>query len=131
MKGHFHCSYNINYHLVLVTKYKKKCLSEDINKNLKITFEKLLTKWESNLLEFRGESDHIHLIFNSNPTVQPSKLVNTLKTVSSRYIRRDFKLFLEKFYTEPIFWSRAYCLVSVGGEENEIVEKYIQRQGNH
>jgi len=58
-------------------------------------------------------------------------MVNTLKTVSSRLIRKKFKNHLDKYYLEPIFWSRSYCIISTGEASIEIVKKYIQNQGKN
>lgn len=63
------------------------------------------------------------------PDVAPSRLVNTLKTVSSRLIRRDYKEHLEKFYCQkPVFWTGAYCIISTGGAPLEVIKKYIESQ---
>ncbi len=63
------------------------------------------------------------------PDVAPSRLVNTLKTVSSRLIRRDYKEHLEKFYYQkPVLWTGAYCIISTGGAPLEIIKKYIESQ---
>ncbi|MDJ0577529.1 MAG: IS200/IS605 family transposase, partial [Xenococcaceae cyanobacterium MO_234.B1] len=76
-----------------------------------------------------AESDHCHLLVELYPDVAPSKLVNTLKTVSSRLIRRDYKEHLEKFYHQkPVFWTGAYCIISTGGAPLEIIKEYIESQ---
>lgn len=96
--------------------------------SLNDTFSRLAQSWESELLEFNGEADHVHLLFSLNPKVQPSKLVNNLKTVSSRLIRRDFGEYLQRFYREPIFWSRSYCMISCGGAPLSVIKQYIEQQ---
>lgn len=66
--------------------------------------------------EFKGELDHVHLLISVNPKVQPSKLVNNLKTVSSRLIRKEYAEHFNQVYRgKPIFWSRSYCIISCGG----------------
>lgn len=80
------------------------------------------------MCEFNGESDNIHLLISISPTVQPSKLVNNLKTVSSRLMRKEFSERLERVYSKPVFWSRSYCLVSCGGAPLEIIKQYIENQ---
>ena len=72
--------------------------------------------------------DHCHLLVEMYPDVAPSRLVNTLKTVSSRLIRRDYKEHLDKFYRKPTFWTGAYCIISTGGAPLEIVKQYIESQ---
>lgn len=88
-----------------------------------------IEKWEGEVIEFNGEADHVHLLLSLNPKVQPSKLVNNLKTVSSRLIRKDFGEHLAKAYWgKPIFWSRSYCLISCGGAPISVLKQYIQQQ---
>lgn len=87
-----------------------------------------LGKWGCELCEFNGERDHVHLLLSAPPTVQPSKLVNNLKTVSSRLIRKEFQEQLKKVYWKPVFWSRSYCIVSCGGAPLEIIKQYIENQ---
>ncbi len=128
LKKLHHCIYDLKYHLVLVTKYRKKCISSAILKRLKEHFERLLELWECELLEVNGEEDHLHLLVGLNPKVQPSKLVNNLKTVTARLIRKEFAKELKPYYWKPVFWSRSYCLVSVGGAPLSVLKQYIKNQ---
>src|SRR5262249_31619604 len=57
-----------------------------------------------------------------------SVLVNNLKTVSSRLIRRDFKAIISKVYWKPVFWHRSYCIVTAGGAPLEVIRRYIEEQ---
>ena len=124
-----HCVYNLKYHLVLVTKYRRKCITAPIIIRLKEIFTELCRKWECNLIEFNGEPDHIHILLELNPKIALSTFINNLKTVSSRYIRRDFKAHLAKFYYKnPIFWSRSYCILSCGGAPLSVIKQYIEQQ---
>lgn len=92
-------------------------------------FAATLQKWEGALIEFNGEADHIHALICVNPKTQPSKLVNNLKTVSSRLIRKEFSSHVQKVYRDqPIFWSRSYCLISCGGAPISVLKQYIQQQ---
>lgn len=92
-------------------------------------FSSTLKKWEGELLEFNGEADHVHLLISVNPKVQPSKLVNNLKTVSSRLLRKEFGEHLNQVYRgKPIFWSRSYCIISCGGAPISVLKQYIQQQ---
>jgi putative transposase len=125
-----HCVFSLHSHLVLVTKYRRKAITKDMLERLRVIFQETLEKWQSELIEFNGEADHVHLLFQTNPTVQLSKLVNNLKTVSSRLIRKDFSRHLNRIYWKPVFWHRSYCLISAGGATVEILRKYIEEQGS-
>lgn len=124
----YHCVYSLKYHLVLVTKYRRKCITNEILTRLKGVFDDLCQKWECQLLEFNGEADHVHLLLSLNPKVCLSNFVNNLKTVSSRRIRSEFSDQLSVVYRKPVFWSRSYCILSCGGAPLEVIRQYIENQ---
>lgn len=129
LKHLFHCTFNLNYHLVIVTKYRRKCITSKMLDRLKTICTLLTQKWECELLEFNGEADHIHLLLSLNPKVAPSTFVNNLKTVSSRLIRKEFQEHLNKIYwKKPVFWSRSYCILSCGGAPLSVIKQYIEQQ---
>lgn len=129
LRSHHHCVYDLHFHLVLVTKYRKKCLSKEIIGQLETICRNLCEKWDVGLEEFGAESDHIHLLLEFHPNIMPSKFINNLKTVSSRLIRRDFSAHLTKFYWKKVLWTRAYCFLSTGGVTIDVIKKYIEKQG--
>jgi putative transposase len=72
-------------------------------------------------LEFNGEADHVHLLL--------SLFVNNLKTVTSRYIRKELGSELKQYYwNKPVFWSRSYCIISCGGAPLSVIKQYIEQQ---
>lgn len=87
-KSNRHSIYNLKYHLVVITKYRHKCINKEILADLKEIFTNLIEGKNGSLIEFNGEADHVHLLFEVPPQVELAKLVNTLKTVSSRLIRK-------------------------------------------
>lgn len=128
LKQLFHCTYSINVHLVLVTKYRKKCISQKMLDYLHTEFFRIIAHWGCELIEFNGERDHVHLLIRMNPKVAPATFVNNIKTVTSRLIRRDFKKELSAFYRKPVFWSRSYCILSCGGAPLSVIKQYIEQQ---
>lgn len=130
LRSHSHCVYNLQYHLVLVTKYRKKCLKENIIQRAKEITEKLCSEYDIELVEFGGEEDHLHLLLSMHPNIMPSKFINSLKTVTSRFLRKEFSEHFRKYYWKPVLWTRAYCLISTGGATIETIRKYIENQGN-
>ena len=125
-----HCVFSLQFHLVIVTKYRRKAITKEMLEWLRVIFRETLEKWSCELIEFNGEADHVQLLIQTNPTVQLSKLINNLKTVSSRLIRRDFGGYLSRIYRKPEFWHRSYCLISSGGATIERLRKYIEEQGS-
>ena len=124
-----HAVYKLQYHLIIVTKYRHPVINKDINNRLKEIAKRVLEeKWNCTILEIETEKDHIHIAFETNPQTQLSKLVNNFKTVSSRLIRKEFKEHIEKYYWKNFFWSPSYCILSVGGAPIEIIKEYIKNQ---
>ena len=128
LKSHHHCVYKLTFHLVLVTKYRKTCFTDEILNRLKEIVTDLCQKWEVELLEFNGEADHVHLLLDMHPNIMPSKFINNLKTVTSRLIRKEFSDHLTKYYWQPVLWTRAYCLLTTGGTTIDTIRQYIEKQ---
>ena len=87
-----------------------------------------MTQWEGSLIEFNGETDHVHLLSQYNPQTQLSKLINNLKTVSSRYLRKEFPDEVNKYYWTTVFWTSGYWIASCGGVSVEQIKRYVQSQ---
>ncbi len=78
-----------------------------------------------------GESNHIHVLFEAIPSIDLSKLVNNLKTVSSRLMRKEYAEHLRRFYwsEKPMFWGGSYALITVGTQAPlEKLIAYVQNQ---
>jgi len=118
----------MHYHLVLVTKYRRRCITQEMANFLAVQYDRLLQKWDCKLLEVNGEPDHMHLLISVNPKILPAKLVNMLKTSTSRMVRNRFSEHLSRYYWKPVFYSRSYCLVTCGGAPLDIVKQYLEKQ---
>lgn len=129
LRSHYHCVFNIKAHLVLVTAFRRPVISSAILSDLETHIRRVCEMSDVAVLEFSGESDHIHLLIEMHPNIMPSKLINSIKTVSSRMVRKDHWNEVKKMLCGEKFWSRAYCLISVGdGGTTEVIKQYIQNQ---
>ena len=125
-----HSCYLLRYHLILVTKYRHPVLTGAIREDLlKLVHNIVENKWGCPIIAVNTEMDHIHVLFSAAPQVQLSVLVNNLKTVSSREIRKHHSEELKPYYWKPYFWSDSYFIGSVGDTTEEIVSAYIEEQG--
>ena len=123
-----HRVFLMHVHLVFVTKYRRKAFTKEVIDFMKPIFEKVCNDFEAELVEFDGESDHIHLLVNYPPKVSISKLVNSLKGVSSRKVRQHkFQSVKEKPWGDSL-WSPSYFAGSCGGASLDVVKKYIEQQ---
>jgi putative transposase len=128
LKTLFHGVFSLHLHLVVVTKYRRRCIDAPILARLSEIFGNLCERWDCELLEFNGEPDHVHLLLSVNPKVAPSVLVNNFKTVSSRLIRKEFAMQVGRVDRKPVFWSRSYCVVSCGGAPLSVLKQYVEGQ---
>jgi len=121
------CVFNLHVHLVFVTKYRKKIFNREHIDALKIIFEKVCGDFESELIEVDGERDHVHLLINYPPKHSISTLVNSLKGVSSRMLRKKYPE-IRNFYWKGVLWSPSYFAASCGGAPISIIRQYIEQQ---
>jgi putative transposase len=96
--------------------------------SMRNVFHSVCSDFESSLVEFDGEKDHVHLLVNYPPKVSISKLVNSLKGVSSRILRRDFNRDIGRMLYKGVLWSPSYFAGSCRGAPLEIVKQYIKDQ---
>lgn len=80
------------------------------------------------LREFNGETDHVHLLVQYPPNVALSRLVNSLKGVSSRRLRQEFAAHIRRYLWGEHFWSPSYFAGSCGGAPLSIIKDYIEQQ---
>lgn len=119
---------DLKAHLVLTTKYRRKVFDAAMLSRLHDIFLDLLEKWDCKLVEFNGEENHIHLLFQYHPDLQISTLVNNLKSVSSRRLRQEFTERVDEFYKKDVLWNGSYFVASCGGVTVSTLRKYIENQ---
>ena len=123
-----HVVYELHAHLVFVTKYRKLVLGDEMLSSMEGYMAKVCEDFGCSLDEFNGESDHVHLLVSFPPQVALSRLVNSLKGVSSRLLRRDYP---DEVRTLPgALWSPSYYAGSAGGVTLDVLEAYVKSQ-NH
>ena len=123
-----HVVFNLHVHLVFVAKYRRKVFTKEILDDMRQIFESVCTDFEAQLVKFDGENDHVHLLVNYPPKVSISKLVNSLKGVSSRMIRqKNYPSIREKLWGGAL-WSPSYFAGSCGGAPISIIRQYIEQQ---
>ena len=125
-----HAVYLLQYHLVVVTKYRHPVIDGNIkNRLISLSYEIIEGHWKGEILEINTDHDHIHIQFEISPQTQLSKLINNYKTVTSRLIRKEFSEELRPYYEKPYFWSDTYFISSVSDTSRKTIEQYIQAQG--
>jgi putative transposase len=72
--------------------------------------------------------DHIHLMISTKPTAQLTKIVNMLKGISSRTIRKEYENELSDILYGDSFWSDSYYIATAGNVSVDTIYKYIENQ---
>lgn len=119
-----HSVTDLKTHLVCVTKYRKPVFNNDGLRLIEESFKTVASKMNFKILEFNGESDHVHVLIEYPPKLSISQIVNALKGVSSRRYGQAGKT---KPHKEAL-WSPSYFAVSVGGAPIEVLKQYIENQ---
>ena len=115
-------------HLLLTTKYRKKILTREMLVFLSDVVNDLCEKWDCKVVEFNGEDNHIHLLFQYYPQMELSKFVGNLKSVTSRKLRQKFTAQINEVYWKKVFWNESYFIASCGGVTISMLKKYIENQ---
>lgn len=124
-----HSVFLMYYHLVLVTKYRRKVIDKTISQRLREIFDYIAVNYNITVIEWNDEEDHIHILFKAQPNSELSKFINAYKSASSRLIKKEYPEIKEKLWKE-YFWSRSFCLITTGGVTIDIIREYIESQGD-
>ena len=115
-------------HLVFVTKYRREVFTKAILDDLRLIFSSVCSDFGAELIEFDGEDDHVHLLVNYPAKVAVSRLVNSLKGVSSHLIRKkNYPGIRAKLWSNAL-WSPSYFAGSCGGAPIAVIRQYIEQQ---
>ncbi|NRN27526.1 IS200/IS605 family transposase [Photorhabdus heterorhabditis] len=121
-----HCIFLMHVHLVFVTKYRRKIFDQDAIEKLQGYFARVCANFDVELVEMEGGQDHVHLLINYPPKLAVSTLVNSLKGVSSRLLRRDRPDIAQRYYYKGVLWTPSYFAGSCGGAPISIIRQYIE-----
>lgn len=122
-----HSVFSLNYHLILVVKYRRKVITKPMLDQLEQMAKDIGAHHGIQLLEFNGEADHVHMLVRAKPNTTMSAYINVLKSATSRVLKRMFPEIKKKLWKEN-FWSNSYCLITVGGAPLEVLKQYIEAQ---
>ena len=122
-----HSVFLLNYHLVMVVKYRRQVFDDIISDRAKSIFEYIAPDYKISLQEWNHDKDHVHILFKAHPKTEISKFINAYKSASSRLIKKDFPEIRSKLWKEA-FWSQSFCLLTTGGAPLDVIRHYIESQ---
>lgn len=123
-----HCVFALHAHLVFVTKFRHRVFTGTHLERMEQIMRDVCADFECEPAEFNGESNHVHLLVHFPPKVALSRLVNSLKGVSSRRLRTEFPELARHYYRANKLWSGSYFAGSVGGAPITVLRQYIEQQ---
>ena len=123
-----HSVFSMHYHLIMVVKYRRKVLDDEISMRLWEMFEYIGVPYKIKIEAWNHEPDHIHVMFSAEPKSELSRFINAYKSASSRLIKKEFPQIRKSLWKE-MFWSRSFCLLTTGGVTMDIIKQYIDSQG--
>lgn len=122
------CVFLMHVHLIFVTKYRRNVFTKPILDKLRKIFQNICKDFSAELVEFEGERNHVHLLVNYPPKISVSKLVNSLKGVSSRLVRKGNYPTIQQALWGKSLWSPSYFAGACGGAPLGIIRQYIEQQ---
>lgn len=124
-----HSCFVLQYHMVLVTKYRHPVLTGEVKDLVYDTICDIFDERKLVILEMNGEPDHVHILFEADPFTAPGELANVIKTKTARFARKAYgDTLLKPFYWEPLFWSDSYFVATVSEKSLSTVKEYIRNQ---
>lgn len=124
-----HAVYALQYHIVLVVKYRRPCLTGKIAEECKQECVRILEHFEGQVLQIETDRDHVHILVSLTPKYSVQQVINVLKGVTARLLRRDHGAEIQKYLLGSSFWSDSYFIAASGGVTLDVLKKYVEEQG--
>ena len=121
------CVYNVNYHIVFSTKYRKAVLKGGVEEYLKQLFKDIADEKGFTISSMEVMEDHVHLFVKAPPTASPHWIVQQLKGYTSHELRKEFSHLKSRL---PTLWTRSYYVESCGHISEQTIKRYIEEQKN-
>ena len=124
-----HCVYQCDYHIVIVTKYRKKIFNEGIFEYFRIKLAEITEHYP--LIQFKvinHDQDHLHMLISIPPTMSVGKAVGIIKQNTARELKQKFRFLQSVYWGTDAVWSEGYFVSTVGINET-VIQQYIQDQG--
>jgi len=124
-----HTTYDLKYHLVWITKYRKPVLRNAVGLRARDLIRQTCATLNVEIIQGHVAVDHVHLLVSVPPEVSVSQLMQRIKGRSSRRMLDEFDDLKKQFWGRHL-WARGYFAVSSGNVTDEVIARYIEMQGN-
>jgi len=123
-----HTVYDLKYHIVWITKYRKPVLRGDVAERLRDLIRQVCKSNDVEIIKGHVSKDHVHIFVSVPPHISVSDLVKSLKGKTSRKMLIEYKTLSRTFWGRHL-WARGYFVASSGNVTDEVIIKYIEEQG--
>ena len=121
--------FRLNYHIVLVAKYRRKIFINDkLIERLKEIIKEISLLYDIIMINQESSLDHIHLLIDTTPKINLSNYINMIKGISSRFLRKEFREELKDKLWGKSLWYSSYFITTVGDASVDIINNYIKNQ---
>jgi len=121
-----HSAYALNYHLVLVVKYRQDVFTKEIKNFLRSCVEGFADNYGVEIKNLEAEGDHVHMLFKAKPTTDLAKFINTLKGSTARRIRNEYHDEIKDKLWGDSFWTDSYFLATTGQVSLDVLSRYVE-----
>ncbi len=122
-----HSRFDIKYHFVWVTKYRKSMLTGEVGTRVRDLVREICRTYEIEILQGAVSKDHVHVLLSCPPNLSPSKIMQYIKGKTSRKLMMEFK-HIQKQYWGRHLWARGYFVATSGNVTDEAIAEYIRGQ---
>ena len=123
-----HSVYDIKYHIVWITKYRKPVLKGVLAERARELIREICRAHDVEIIKGHVSKDHVHLFISVPPDISVSKLIQRIKGKSAYKLMQEFKVLNRQFWGRHM-WARGYFVASSGNITDEIIVEYIENQG--
>jgi putative transposase len=122
-----HSLYDIKYHFVWVTKYRRQILFGAVGLRVRELVREVCSTYDIEILQGSISKDHVHVFLSCPPNMSPSKVMQYIKGKTSRKLMMEFK-HIQKQYWGRHLWAQGYFVASSGNVTDEVIMEYIKQQ---
>jgi putative transposase len=125
-----HTTYDNKYHIIWITKYRKKVLIDDIGLRLREIIRQICNEDKIEILKGAIGPDHVHILLEIPPYISVSRIVQHLKGESSRKLQMEFPRLGKQFWGQHL-WQIGYFCATTGTVTEQLIKAYIEEQGRN
>ncbi|MBI3460429.1 IS200/IS605 family transposase [Candidatus Acetothermia bacterium] len=125
-----HSRYNLKYHFVWITKYRREILTGTLPERLKQILAEISSEYGFYIIAQEIMPDHVHMLVETPPKLAPATVVRILKSISARKMLEEFPSHIRKYiWRDRVLWATGYYVATVADRvTTEIVQEYIETQ---